>query len=219
MKPIFSILTIIVIIIAASLLFYRSNQKDFENSTALLDRGRYHMERKEYREAIRYFERSIENKNEMIEAYKGLGWVYLNLHEFREAIRVYRELLDIDPGNNIAHNNIGFAFRMTNEPDSAVTAYEFALEWIPHDLSVLSRLGELYYNLGQYHRAAEISAQCHELEPQLIPCRQVLSKSYFIIGENYLQKGYIDSVDVIHELLLNIDSQKAKELLKLKNQQ
>jgi len=182
-------------------------------------KGRYHMEKREYREAIKHFERAFEIQDDMVEAYKDLGWAYLNIHEFHEAVRVYRKLLDIEPDNRIAHNNIGFAFRMADEPDSAVAAYEYALEWIPHDLSILNRLGELYYTYGRHREAADISARCHELEPNLVSCREVLSKSYFALGEYYLQEGYIDSVEVVHELLLKIDARKAEELIEMRNQQ
>lgn len=205
--------------LAVSLLLNQKVKTDDDDYTEFLKRGRYHMDRSEYQEAIKYFERAIEIKGDMVEAYKDLGWAYLSIQGFHEAVRVYRKLLDIEPENRIAHNNIGFAFRMADEPDSAIVAYEFALEWIPDDLFILHRLGELYYSLGRYRPAADISARCIDVESRFIQCREILANSYFALGEYYLQEGYRDSVDVVYELLLKLDARKAEELTKLKNRQ
>jgi Flp pilus assembly protein TadD len=75
--------------------------------------GKKAVERKDWPEAVRLFERSAKRNPDYADLQNYLGYSYRNLRQFDLAFKHYERAIELDPRHRGAHEYIGEAYLMT----------------------------------------------------------------------------------------------------------
>ena len=116
-------------------------------------RGSHYLFKKNYKEALFYFEKSTKynSRNPLAHAniaviQKRRGKYQMSLEEFEAAIR-------IDPDNPKLHHGLGTVYEAMNYSGDAIPQYEKALSLNPNSIESYNRLAMIYSGRGQHERA------------------------------------------------------------------
>ncbi|RYY76879.1 MAG: adenylate/guanylate cyclase domain-containing protein [Gammaproteobacteria bacterium] len=97
-------------------------------------------------------------------SYHAYGYFLMGKGRYLEAIQNYKKTLDITPENFSAFNNIGAANGYIGNFTEAAKAFEKSVAITPSSWSC-SNLGDTYYFLGDYLKAANMYQEALRLEP------------------------------------------------------
>ena len=82
-------------------------------------------------EAIQQYEKAIEAKPSLIEAYNGLGMIHLRLKQFDKAEEVFKKGIDVRPESATIRNNLGFCYLKQKRYKKAEEEFRLALAISP----------------------------------------------------------------------------------------
>lgn len=94
-----------------------------------------------YKEARKFFERSIHYDRAYADAYNNLGVVYYESKKFGAAVKEYEKAIQKDSSSASFFSNLGAAYFSKRDFNPAVTAYQHALELDPEVFERSSRVG------------------------------------------------------------------------------
>jgi tetratricopeptide (TPR) repeat protein len=119
--------------------------------------------------AIASWDRALEIKPDLHEAWNNRGAALANLGRLEEAIASYDQALEIKPDKHEAWNIRGAALANLGRLEEAIASYDRALEIKPDDHeawygrgNALGNLGRLEEAIASYDRALEIKPDKHE---------------------------------------------------------
>lgn len=115
--------------------------------------GNVARERKEYKEAISYYQKSIKIDPEFSEAYYNLGKVYAVNGQSKEALEAFIRARELNPQDMDTYLNIGVELSNQGKRKEALEMYERALALNPNSYVVYSNIGVEYTLLGDYEKA------------------------------------------------------------------
>ena len=101
----------------------QDNTFDKKNYQILYSLGEIYFERKEYPEAIKYFEDSLKIKPEYIQALNKLGIIYINLSDDKKAKECFNKVLEYKSDNIIALGNLGYIHEYNEEYKEAIKIF------------------------------------------------------------------------------------------------
>jgi Flp pilus assembly protein TadD len=81
--------------------------------------GKRAVEKKDWAEAARLFERAAVRNPDHADLHNILGFSYRNLKQYDLAFKHYRRAIELDPRHRGAHEYIGEAYLMTGDPAGA----------------------------------------------------------------------------------------------------
>ncbi len=81
--------------------------------------GKRAADRKDWTEAVRYFQRAERRHPDHADLQNALGFAFRNLKQYDVAFRHYRRAIELDPRHRGAHEYIGEAYLMTGDLASA----------------------------------------------------------------------------------------------------
>jgi serine/threonine-protein kinase len=153
--------------------------------------GVYKFRRRNYREAILYFEKVIELTPDNPLAYRNLGGVHLELGELEEASRNLQQSLKIKPTAR-AYSNLGTVYYYQERYADAVHVYEKAVALAPNDARLWGNLADAYRwspGLSQkatdtYRRAIQLAERELKLNPRDLPLRAYIALCRSASGEH-----------------------------------
>ncbi|MEG4147112.1 tetratricopeptide repeat protein [Microcoleus sp. Pol12B5] len=123
----------------------------------------------EYAKAIASYDKALEIKPDLHEAWYNRGIVLRKLGRLEEAIASYNKALEIKPDLHEAWNNRGYALNDLGRFEDAIASYDKALEFKP-DLqqvawnnrgNALGNLGRLEDAIASYDKALEVKPDYH----------------------------------------------------------
>ncbi|MBD2204990.1 tetratricopeptide repeat protein [Calothrix sp. FACHB-168] len=124
---------------------------------------------KEYEAAIASYDKALEIKPDLHEAWYNRGIALGNLGRYEQAIASYDKALEIKPDLHEAWNNRGTALENLGRYEQAIASYDKALEIQPDDHEAWNNRGYALENLGRneqaiasYDKALEIQPDYHE---------------------------------------------------------
>ena len=128
-------------------------EKNPEDVSAILKKGKLLLENNKDEEALAVFERvlDIETENELVLMTIGVVIGFLGKH--KEAIRIFDKVLEINPKNDVALAIKGFALLKNEKHKEAIHIFEKVLEINPKNESALLMKGKALDNLGKYEEA------------------------------------------------------------------
>lgn len=106
-----------------------------------------------YREAIKSFNKAIEKKKRMPEAYSRKGLAYYKLEEYDNALECFANALEIDPNYAFAHNAKGLVYFQLGDYDEAIKCHTKAIELDHSDKWPFENRGYAYLHRGEYDKA------------------------------------------------------------------
>jgi len=134
------------------------------NDEALLYAAHLHTARHP-REAIALYRRFLENNPSSLEAQTRVAELQQRLGEWASAEATWRELLAKEPENLPARLALAQMYEVRKDTAAAIKELEAAREIDPQDLSILSRLGEMYFRYTEAEKAEALFTQAHTLAP------------------------------------------------------
>jgi tetratricopeptide (TPR) repeat protein len=176
--------------------------------------GRIKDEQGEYKEAIRFYEKSLEiwqqslppNHPSLATSYNNIGLVYSNMGEYSKALSSYEKSLAIrqqslppnHPDLATSYNNIGLVYDNMSEYSKALSSYEQSLviwqESLPpnHPSLAISHnnIGLVYSKMGEYSKALLSYEKSLAIQQRSLPPNHPdLASSYNNIGLVYSKMG------------------------------
>ena len=147
----------------------------------------------EYKEAITFFEKTMQiynrilpaNHLDMANCYNNIGLVYYNMGDDPKALESHEKAVEIrqqslspnHPDIAMSYNNIGLVYDNMIEDSKALEYHEKALEIRqqslptnhPYLAASYGNIGLVYYNMGEYSKALESHEKALEIQRQSLP--------------------------------------------------
>ncbi|MEG3435778.1 tetratricopeptide repeat protein [Pannus brasiliensis CCIBt3594] len=155
----------------------QDDKTNWKYPASLIDLGNAYLSLGQYREAIEFYQRSLDifresgNRRGEANSCMGLGNAYRSLGQYREAIEFYQRSLDIfresgdRRGEASSYMGLGNAYRSLGQYREAIEYHQRSLaifrkfgdRW--GEASSYGNLGNAYHFLGQYREAIEFHQQ------------------------------------------------------------
>jgi len=110
-------------------------------------------QRKQYLEALQYFNKSLKSFPKSALVWSNLGNVYLEMKEYGKALEAYDKSIKIDPKYEEAWSNKGNALYELKRFDEAIAHHDKALNLNPNYFQAWSNKGNVLIELKQFDEA------------------------------------------------------------------
>jgi tetratricopeptide (TPR) repeat protein len=174
--------------------FERSlTQKDIDlNSSVYNKSGLAKLSLRQFRDAIEYFDQSIELKNDFPDPYNNKGLVFLEMKSYDSAIIMFTKAIELNPQFFEAYNNRGNAYVGLKLYNEALNDYSKALELRPNQPTILKNIAVIHYYLKNYPQAIEVYTQILSITPQAPNILNDRGITYYLMQD--YEKAYTDMV-------------------------
>ena len=119
----------------------------------LFEAGVEQIEASNYKQAIEYFERAIEQNPENTAAYNAKGVAYFNLEDYDQAISSFNTSIQIDSTSYKPFFNRGNAYLEKGEFTKAIIDYNYANGMDPQQMDVYYNRGVALLSMEEYEDA------------------------------------------------------------------
>lgn len=195
-KPIYTILPFLILIVMSSWLTYRRNFVWQNNLTLWSDvvskspnKARAHeglgfsyFEQNKFDLAISQFKNAAQLDPNYDRAYSNLGTIYEIQGRDLEAEGSYIKAFSVNSQNNIARRNLAALYVKHGRLDEAQGEYKKALQVNPFDAKAENGLGIIFYKQGRYEEAKNHFQKAISLDPDY-------PDAYFNLGLVFEQTG------------------------------
>ena len=145
--------------------------------------GDLYFYRKDFDEAIRYYDYAVKLNPDLDKAYLCRGLVYIMIRVYDKALKDFSRVIDLKPNFAGAYEMRGTAFLGLNESDKALEDYNRAIELDPDSAEAYYNRGLLYYWLNRYEKLIKDFTIALELNPNDITIMTILSENYILNKE------------------------------------
>ena len=154
-------------------LFLKSLDFGLKHGESLQALGLMTLQNQQYEEAIRYYEKTIEERIASDQTYSNLGLSYRKLGRSVEAEEALRKALEINPQRLEALTNLGHLYHEKKEYSQAVDCFARALDLAPNLTDVRFALSEIYFRLYELEKLVQ---ECDALRRELdLSCDMTLN--------------------------------------------
>ena len=138
-----------------------------------------------YEKAIVHYNKALELKADMPEAYNKRGLIYSDISNFERAIQNYSQAIALNPEAVEAYNNRGIAYHNKGDFERAIQDYSQAIALNPEDADTYNNRGIAYHNKGDFERAIQDYNTALHFNPED-------ATAYNNRGYAYLEKGDLE---------------------------
>ncbi len=178
------------------------------------NRGTFSYTIKNYKEAIKYLDKSLKIGPEINYKYKDAltmkGTNLDRLKKYREAIVFFDKVLDIDPDNDYALINKGSALNKLKKYDEGIICCDKVLNIDPDNTIALNTKGYGLYGLKKYEKAIKVHKKALKLNSSEI-------FAYFGIGDSLFELGKYKEAIKYYDKILKIEKENKYALNSKKN--
>ena len=129
--------------------------------------GYLHNVRKDYQAAISSYDKAVEFKPDLHEAWNNRGNSLYNLGRYEEAISSYDKAVEFKPDYHEAWYNRGNSLKNLGRYEEAISSYDKAVEFKPDYYQAWNNRGISLKNLGRYEEAISSYDKAVEFKPDL----------------------------------------------------
>ena len=182
---------------------------DPKDGDILLDMGVMYESENNMEQAIKFFEKCIDSKQNLAGAYGNLANIYNGNKLLKDkALIYYQKSINEEPNNANHHYNFGNYYRKIKQFDPAINMYERAIELNPKLTQAYVNLSVIYKEKKEVDKAIEYSLKALELEPDDFDSNANAATFYFE------KTDYKNTIKYATKALLFIPKEnKSKELL------
>jgi type IV pilus biogenesis/stability protein PilW len=90
--------------------------------------GRVYYDKRQYRQAIAYYQKAIDLRPRFSPAYDNMGFAYERMEEWDRAIQAYRRSIEFSPGFPLSYLHLGRLFLRLNRHEEATAELLMAIE-------------------------------------------------------------------------------------------
>ncbi|KAM3925952.1 protein O-mannosyl-transferase TMTC1 [Leptodactylus fuscus] len=138
-------------------------------------------DQKRNEEAEEVYLAGIKNCPESSDLQNNYGVFLVDVGSPQKAVSHYLLALRLRPSHHVAMLNLGRLYRAINQNSEAEKWYKKALQ-LSHDIDVMTPLGALYYNTGQYDEALRLYKEATALHPHSVQIRLSLAQVQAMMG-------------------------------------
>ncbi len=131
------------------------------------ERGDIFMARKNYADAVDYYHRALERKDEA-RLWNKLGIAYQQQLDFAAARKAYERAIHERRDFAEAWNNLGTIYYLGQKPKRSLKYYRHAIQLNPQSACFHMNLGTAYYRLKKPQKAVEEYRQALVLDPNIL---------------------------------------------------
>jgi tetratricopeptide (TPR) repeat protein len=146
--------------------YLRVLEMEEQNPYAIIGLGHLHYDFKEYREALFYWEKMLENSRENVDirVLTSIGNCHRKLKTFSDGIGYFEKALARDSCNFYALFGLADCYRGMNRQDHSLEYWNRILEQDPRNKVILTRAGDAYRNLGHFDKAVDYYERALNIE-------------------------------------------------------
>ena len=145
--------------------------------------GEVAMEREQYEEALRHYQRVAELEPGLADSWVDLAKAYEELDDPEEAEANYRRAIELQPDNGDLYYDLSKMFTKFNQPEKAIEAIEEGLSANPDSAVLCIYLATMYLDSGDYRQAEVFLNRAARLDPDapyVQMFRSVLNTAKFV---------------------------------------
>ena len=180
-------------------LFLKSLDFGLKHGESLQALGLMALQNQQYKEAIHYYEREMQEGVASDQTYSNLGLSYRKLGRSVEAEEALLKALEINPQRLEALTNLGHLYHEKKEYSQAVDCFARALDLAPNLMDVRFALSEIYFRL---HELEKLVQECDALRRDLALSCEMTVNSFEELSALYEEMGGVLSVNGRDDLSL-----------------
>ena len=138
--------------------------------------------KKDTKNAVKYYLKSVKADPGFEEAYDNLGRVYRTMGEYEKAIECYNKSIEIYPNGEMAHQNLAVVYGIQEKLDKALAQYDILQKISSENPESYFGAANIYMQQEKFDKALENANKALEL--------YIASNSHYI-GEAYYLVGLI----------------------------
>jgi tetratricopeptide (TPR) repeat protein len=165
--------------------------------------GRVYSAINDYDNAIKEFEKSLEEEKENPELYFELATLYTEKQDYQKAIDTFNRLLKIVPDFYLAYYYLAKIEIQRNNINSAIDYLKKSIEADKRFISGWIELGELYERNNKIDEAIDVYKQALEIVPDDISVHEKLA--YLYAGKDDIKKAIKEFKNVVSLDSANLD--------------
>jgi len=155
--------------------------------------GAAYMERGYYSEALKEFQKSLQDMEEKDRVYVEIGKVHTISKEYKQALSFFIKALEINPENAEAYRFCGSIYHLRGELDKTAACYLQSFRLNSADVSTINNLGVILYQVGfiedaerMFKKGLNLKIYNLELNYNFLTCN--LLKEEYMMVENLIQR-------------------------------
>jgi tetratricopeptide (TPR) repeat protein len=160
----------------------------------------------DYRDADKWFTKSVQGDPNNLQALYYLGRAKYNENRFEEAVAVFLKCLQRDPRDIKAEDNLGLSYEGLGRTDDAIAAYRAALAW-QADAKVKN--SDPYINLGNILVETDRSEEAIPYLTEAVRLSPDALRAHRALGKAYLHAKQLDKAQAEFETCIQIAPQNA----------
>ena len=153
------------------------------NYKAYLNIGDIYFIKKDYNEALKYYQKALDVNPKFSAAHLGIGIIDERLGRTSAALERYRTALKFDPLNREALYSLGTLYLNTAQYVNAIITLERLISLSANNPDVYYNLGLCYYYIGDYKKAMEAYQQSLKINPYKADVHNSMGVSLLMMGE------------------------------------
>lgn len=138
--------------------------------------GAIYKSKKDYPNAITYFQKACHTQPDQINASLNLARIYVLTEQFTKALDVLKPLLNRPYVTYDLYQDLGYVYSQLGQLKPAQQAYQRYLKHVPDDAKVLNSMGVVQAKLGRLKQAGGYFARALALDPTLTQASDNLNR-------------------------------------------
>jgi tetratricopeptide (TPR) repeat protein len=175
-------LLLVVLLSVTPMLVWAEDGKD---PVDLYNLGAAHMNKKQYDEALTYFEQVVRAEPDNARALYNIGVIYLNKGQYDNALRYFERVVILEPKNQRALYNIGVIHMNRSRHAHALEYFKQVTRLAPDDARAFYNLGVIHMNNAEYDQASSYFEEVIRLDPNN-------AKALYNLGITLMQRSEYD---------------------------
>jgi len=159
---------------------------------------------KNYAEALREYERVLQENPGLYQAYERIGLCYYRLNDLEKAIETFKIVLEKEPQSRDTLINLSAIYFEKGNLEEGMIYLQKLDEKSLQDPGLFYNIGILFFKSNQIDRAVDYLKKCINLDPGYVD-------GYYQLALAYLNKGFIEEAKNNLQKILELepDSEKA----------
>ena len=133
------------------------------DSLDYLKKGDRYLDRRQYRQAIKEFQKALQIEPYNVQAYYKLATTYNSMGQPQQAITYLKKIIEIKPNDANAHSSIAFTYSFLGQFREARECFEKAIQIDPNFAQAYFGLGLAYLDSARYDKGIENLKKAKEL--------------------------------------------------------
>ena len=151
---------------------------------------------KDYKNAIKWYEKAVKADPKFVEAYDNMGAAYRRSGDLENAKKCYNKSIELYPQGNMAHQNLGIVYWIEKKNDKAIEQYAIMQKNDSTDAEGFYGPIQIYFALKDYKNAVKSAHKTLEIyeatnSPYVGDAQYMLGISYYYDGDNKNAKTYL----------------------------